>query len=142
MSALSATGTLADLQLMCDRISHLLEREYSILRSRNGLIGDGAGQLDELHQEKEQQIAVLDQISRTGTCIDEARAAPERASAAKQSIERCKSLQARNQQLFGRIVHAQKRILSVLRAPEDAVSLYDRGGRYTDFGMINRSERA
>jgi len=142
MSAVSTNGNLADLQLMCDRISHLLEREYSILRSRNGLIGDGAEELDELHLEKEQQIAVLDQISRAGTCIDEARASPDKAHIAKTAIERCKSLQARNHQLFGRIVHAQKRILSVLRAPDDAVSLYDRGGKYRDFGMINRSERA
>jgi hypothetical protein len=141
MSAPSPNGTLADLQLMCDRISHLLEREYSILRSRNGLIGDGAGELDELHQEKEQQIAVLDQISRAGTCIDEARAAPERAHAAKSAIERCKALQTRNHQLFGRIVQAQKRILSVLRAPDESVALYDRGGRHTDFGMLRRSER-
>ena len=142
MSAMSTNGSLADLQLMCDRISHLLEREYSILRSRNGLIGDGAGQLDELHLEKEQQIAELDQISRSGTCIDEARASPDLAQSAKSAIERCKALQSRNHQLFGRIVQAQRRILSVLRAPEDSLALYDRGGRSTDFGMLHRSERA
>jgi len=135
-------GSLDYLQGLCENICHILEREHSVLRSRNGLIGSGVEELEELHIEKEREIEVLDRLSREDTYLEEVRTAPLRASEVRSSIERCKILQARNHQVFSRVVTAQRRIISVLREPDEAVSLYDRGGRSTDHGLSRRAERA
>jgi hypothetical protein len=48
----------------------------------------------------------------------------------------------RNHQIFSRVVSAQRKIISVLRQPEDDVNLYDRAGRSRDYGVAHRSELA
>jgi flagellar biosynthesis/type III secretory pathway chaperone len=58
------------------------------------------------------------------------------------AIGRCKDLQMRNHQIFSRVVSAQRKIISVLRQPEDDVNLYDRAGRSRDYGVAHRSELA
>lgn len=134
--------TLEQLQSLCDDLCHLLEREHSVLRSRNGLIGAGVAELEQLHGEKDHRIDLLDRASRGGLYSDQAKADPARADTVRQSIERCKSLQARNHQVFSRVVGSQRRLLSMLRDPAEDVSLYDRGGRSLDYGGSNRAHRA
>lgn len=137
-----AAHSLAQVRSQCERICHVLEREYSVLRSRNGLLGEGIDELEVLQEEKEREIAALDLMTRTGTCLDEARARPDDAREVRGAIEQCKGLQSRNHLLFGRVVHAQRRILSAVRDADDGVSLYDRGGRTRDFSGASRVERA
>ena len=134
--------TLEQLQSLCDDLCHLLEREHSVLRSRNGLIGAGVSEPEQLHSEKDRRIDMLDRASRGGLYSNQAKADPTRADTVRQSIERCKSLQARNHQVFSRIVGSQRRLLSMLRDPAEEVSLYDRVGRSHDYGSSIRAHRA
>jgi len=140
---MSATpSTFEELEALCQRICHVLERENSILRSRNGLIGEGIEELEGIQAEKDSSIALLERASRDDLCIAESRRSPERAERVRAAIGRCKDLQMRNHQIFSRVVSAQRKIISVLRQPEDDVNLYDRAGRSRDFGVAHRSELA
>jgi len=140
---MSATpSTFEDLEALCQRICHVLERENAILRSRNGLIGEGIEELEGIQAEKDSSIALLERASRDDLCISESRRSPERAERVRMAIGRCKDLQMRNHQIFSRVVSAQRKIISVLRQPEDDVNLYDRAGRSRDYGVAHRSELA
>jgi flagellar biosynthesis/type III secretory pathway chaperone len=140
---MSATpSTFEELESLCQRICHVLERENAILRSRNGLIGEGIEELEGLQAEKDSSIALLERASRDDLCIAESRRSPERAERVRRSIGHCKDLQMRNHQIFSRVVSAQRKIISVLRQPEDDVNLYDRAGRSRDYGVSHRSELA
>lgn len=140
---MSATpSTFEELEALCQRICHVLERENSILRSRNGLIGEGIEELEGIQAEKDSSIALLERASRDDLCIAESRRSPERAERVRAAIGRCKDLQMRNHQIFSRVVSVQRKIISVLRQPEDDVNLYDRAGRSRDFGVAHRSELA
>jgi flagellar biosynthesis/type III secretory pathway chaperone len=133
---------LDSLETLCKRICHILEREHSVLRGRNGLIGDGVEELEHLHQEKDREIATLERMSRALGAVEQARNHPERAQHVREHIERCKTLQARNHQVFSRVVSAQRRIISLLREPDEEVSLYDPRGRRRDYGSTRRAEIA
>jgi flagellar biosynthesis/type III secretory pathway chaperone len=135
-------STFEELEALCQRICHVLERENAILRSRNGLIGEGIEELEGIQSEKDSTIAQLERASKDDICIAESRRSPERAERVRTAIGRCKELQMRNHQIFSRVVTAQRKIISVLRQPEDDVNLYDRAGRSRDFGVAHRSELA
>jgi len=141
MNASSAEG-LEELESLCQRICHILERENAILRSQNGLIGDGIEELEAIQSEKDAKIALLERVSRDESCVDETRRCPDKAERVRASINRCKDLQSRNHQVFSRIVAAQRKIVSILRQPDDDLQLYDRGGRGRDFGLARRAELA
>lgn len=133
---------LEELESLCQRICHILERENAILRGKNGLIGDGIDELEVIQSEKDAKIAMLERVSRNDACIEETKRCPERAERVRSAISRCKDLQSRNHQVFSRIVAAQRKIVSILRQPEDDLHLYDRGGRGRDFGLTRRTELA
>lgn len=141
MNASSAEG-LEELESLCHRICHILERENAILRSKNGLIGDGIEELEAIQSEKDAKIALLERVSRDESCVNETRSCPDKAARVRASINRCKDLQSRNHQVFSRIVAAQRKIVSILRQPDDDLQLYDRGGRGRDFGLARRAELA
>ncbi|MFM7433124.1 MAG: hypothetical protein ACKO3O_06470 [Gammaproteobacteria bacterium] len=141
MNASSAEG-LEELESLCQRICHILERENAILRSKNGLIGDGIDELEAIQSEKDAKIALLERVSRDESCVNETRSCPDTAARVRASINRCKDLQSRNHQVFSRIVAAQRKIVSILRQPDDDLQLYDRGGRGRDFGLARRAELA
>lgn len=135
---LSPAGTpsaLQDLEALCVTICAILEREHSVLRKSNGLIGQGVSELESLQSEKDTEIGRLELLSRDAGAIEAARAQPEQAERLREQIIRCKQLQSRNHQVFSRIVSAQRRIISVLRESDDDISLYDRGGRTRDYGV-------
>jgi len=136
------TDNLESLEVLCKKICHILEREHAVLRGRNGLIGDGVNELEELHQEKDREIATLERMSRALGAVEQARSNPERAQHVREHIERCKTLQARNHQVFSRVVSAQRRIISLLREPDEEISLYDPRGRSRDYGSMRRAELA
>jgi len=133
---------LAQLEALCKKICHILEREHSVLCAKNGLIGKGVDELEALHSEKDREIERLEQLAGTVDFAEFSRAMPHRSLDARESVERCKRLQSRNHQLFGRIVGAQRRITSLLRTPDDEISVYDRGGRQRDYAGTLRSARA
>lgn len=139
---MTAVTGLHDLQAQCEVIGHLLEREYAVLRSRNGLLGEGVDELTQLQQEKDEQISRLDVLARDALNLDAATRPSELADPVRQALERCKALQSRNHLLFGRIVHAQRRLLDVFTEGKDNVSLYDRGGRTQDFVSTRRYDTA
>lgn len=98
---MSATpSTFEELEALCQRICHVLERENAILRSRNGLIGEGIEELEGIQAEKDSSIALLERASRDDLCIAESRRSPERAERVRMAIGRCKDLQMRNHQIF------------------------------------------
>lgn len=138
---MQATG-LQDLQVQCEVIGHLLEREYAVLRSRNGLRGEGVDELTQLQQEKEEQITRLDRLARDALSGDPASRTEQVTTPVRQALEHCKALQSRNHLLFGRIVHTQRRLLDALTEGKDNVSLYDRGGRTQDFVATRRYDSA
>ena len=117
------SDNLGDLESLCKKICHLLEKEHAVLRSRNGLIGEGVEELEQLHAEKDREIETLERLSKTLGAIDQTRSNPERAQHVREQIERCKTLQTRNHQVFSRVVTAQRRIISLLRQPDEDVSL-------------------
>jgi hypothetical protein len=131
-----------DLEALCIRICHILERENAILRSRNGLIGDGIDELELIQSEKDDKIALLERASRDEACVAETRLSPEKAERVRLAISRCKDLQMRNHQVFSRVVSAQRKIISLLRQSDDDLSLYDRVGRSRDYGIGRRTELA
>jgi len=137
-----SADNLDNLEALCKKICHILEREHAVLRGRNGLVGDGVDELEELHQEKDREIATLERMSRALGAVEQARANPERAQHVREHIERCKTLQARNHQVFSRVVTAQRRIISLLREPDEEISLYDPRGRSRDYGSMRRAELA
>ena len=126
---------LQEIAVLCGGICALLEREHSVLRKSNGLIGEGIPELEALHREKESQIERLDLLSRSEDAIGAARAQPDEARHVREQIMHCKQLQSRNHQVFSRVVAAQRRIIAVLLQPDEEVSLYDRAGRARDFGV-------
>jgi len=93
-------STFEELEALCQRICHVLERENAILRSRNGLIGEGIEELEGIQAEKDSSIALLERASRDDLCISESRRSPERAERVRMAIGRCKDLQMRNHQIF------------------------------------------
>lgn len=133
---------LDELEALCQTICYILERENSILRSRNGLIGDGIEELEGIQSEKDAKIQLLERLSRDEASIDETRRNPEKAERVREAISRCKDLQSRNHQVFSRVVAAQRKIISLLRQPEEDLHLYDRVGRGRDFGLSRRAELA
>jgi flagellar biosynthesis/type III secretory pathway chaperone len=137
-----ATDNFSDLESLCKKICHILEREHAVLRGRNGLIGDGVQELEQLHAEKDREIETLERLSKGLAAIDQARSNPDRAQHVREQIERCKTLQARNHQVFSRVVTAQRRIISLLRQPDEDVSLYDPRGRSRDYTSLRRAELA
>jgi flagellar biosynthesis/type III secretory pathway chaperone len=137
-----AADHLQELETLCKRICHILEREHAVLRGRNGLIGDGVGELEQLHAEKDREIDQLERMTRAFASAETTRQQSERAQQVREHIERCKNLQARNHQVFSRVVTAQRRIISLLRTPEDDISLYDKVGRTRDYGALRRAELA
>jgi flagellar biosynthesis/type III secretory pathway chaperone len=137
-----SVDNLDNLETLCKKICHILEREHAVLRGRNGLIGDGVDELEQLHQEKDREIATLERMSRALGAVEQARTNPERAQHVREHIERCKTLQARNHQVFSRVVSAQRRIISLLREPDEEISLYDPRGRSRDYGSMRRAELA
>ncbi|MGA0800557.1 MAG: hypothetical protein ACO3P5_08945 [Steroidobacteraceae bacterium] len=136
------SDNLGDLESLCKKICHLLEKEHAVLRSRNGLIGEGVHELEQLHAEKDRDIETLERLSKSLGAIDQSRSNPERAQHVREQIERCKTLQTRNHQVFSRVVTAQRRIISLLRQPDDDVSLYDPRGRSRDYTSLRRAELA
>lgn len=142
LSSSQSQSSLQDLENLCVTLSSILEREHSVLRKSNGLIGHGVGELEALHSEKESEIGRLEMISRAEDAIAAARAQPDVAQRVREQLTRCKQLQARNHQVFSRIVSAQRRIISVLRETDDDISLYDRGGRTRDYGVTHRAGTA
>ncbi|MFN5010924.1 MAG: hypothetical protein ACK5F5_06840 [Gammaproteobacteria bacterium] len=137
-----STPSLQNLDNLCIRICQILDREHSVLRGSNGLIGEGVDDLEAIHAEKSEQIEQLEMIARSAEATDEARADPERAHGVREKIERCKELQYRNHQVFSRIVAAQRRIISVLRSNDDDISIYDRAGRARDYAIGRLGDRA
>ncbi len=137
-----SVDNLDNLETLCKKICHILEREHAVLRGRNGLIGDGVDELEQLHQEKDREIATLERMSRALGAVEQACTNPERAQHVREHIERCKTLQARNHQVFSRVVSAQRRIISLLREPDEEISLYDPRGRSRDYGSMRRAELA
>lgn len=133
---------LEELEALCQTICYILERENAILRSRNGLIGDGIEELEVIQSEKDAKIELLERLSRDEASIDETRRNPEKAEKVRVAINRCKDLQSRNHQVFSRVVAAQRKIISLLRQPEEDLHLYDRVGRGRDFGLSRRAELA
>lgn len=133
---------LSELEKLCVDICALLEREHSVLRNSNGLIGEGISELESLQSEKDSEIGRLELMSKAADAIAAARTEPEQASRVREQITRCKQLQSRNHQVFSRIVSAQRRIISVLRETDDDISLYDRGGRARDYGANRRAGTA
>jgi len=138
----AATPSLQNLDDLCLRICRTLDREHSVLRGSNGLIGAGVDDLEAIHAEKSEQIERLETMARSAEATDEAKADPERAQGVRERIERCKELQYRNHQVFSRIVAAQRRIISVLRSNDDDISIYDRAGRARDYGIGRLGDRA
>ena len=141
MKARSPEG-LEELEYLCQTICYILERENAILRSKNGLIGDGIEELEVIQSEKDEKIEMLERMSRDETSVQETRNNPEKAERVREAINRCKDLQSRNHQVFSRIVSAQRKIVSLLRQPEEDLHLYDRVGRGRDFGLSRRAELA
>lgn len=133
---------LEQLEALCKKICQILEREHAVLCAQNGLIGKGVGELEALHSEKDVELANLEQLASNVDFVEFSKAVPHRTLDARESVERCKRLQSRNHQLFGRIVGAQRRITSMLRAPDDDVSVYDRVGRQRDYSGALRSAHA
>ena len=138
----TTTPSLETLEDLCTRICRTLDREHSVLRGSNGLVGQGVGDLEEIHEEKSQQIERLETLAKSPEATDEARAHPERAQHLREKIERCKQLQYRNHQVFSRIVAAQRRIITALRSSDDDISIYDRAGRTRDYGIGRLGDRA
>lgn len=138
----NTTPSLENLDDLCTRICRTLDREHSVLRGSNGLIGQGVNDLEEIHAEKSAQIERLECLAKSPEATDEARANPERAQYIREKIERCKQLQYRNHQVFSRVVSAQRRIISVLRSKDEDVSIYDRAGRARDYGIGRLGDRA
>jgi flagellar biosynthesis/type III secretory pathway chaperone len=137
-----STPSLQNLDELCIRICRTLDREHSVLRGSNGLIGQGVDDLEAIHAEKSEQIERLETLARSPEAADEAKADPGRAQGVRERIERCKQLQYRNHQVFSRIVAAQRRIISALRSSDDDISIYDRAGRARDYGMGRLGDRA
>jgi flagellar biosynthesis/type III secretory pathway chaperone len=133
---------LEQLEALCKKICHILEREHSVLCARNGLIGRGVDELELLHNEKNSELERLELLARNVDFAECAKVVPFRAREVRDSVERCKNLQSRNHQLFGRIVSAQRRITALLRDPGDDISVYDRGGRKRDYLGAVRSAQA
>lgn len=142
MTAKSDSDGLEKLEALCKKICQILEREHAVLCARNGLIGKGVDELEALHNEKDSELANLEQLARDVDFSEFAKAVPHRTVDARESVERCKRLQSRNHQLFGRIVSAQRRITSLLRTPDDDIMVYDRGGRQRDYSGAMRSAHA
>lgn len=134
--------SLETLEDLCTGICRTLDREHSVLRGSNGLIGRGVDDLEAIHEEKSAQIERLETLAKSPEATDEARAHPERAQHLREKIELCKQLQYRNHQVFSRIVAAQRRIISVLRSNDEDVSIYDRAGRARDYGLGRLGDRA
>ncbi len=135
-SSAQSPSALHDLEGLCVTLCSILEREHSVLRKSNGLIGQGVAELEALQIEKDAEIGRLELMSRTEDAVLAAREQPEFAQHIREQLTRCKQLQSRNHQVFSRIVSAQRRIISVLREADDDISLYDRGGRTRDYGVI------
>jgi len=134
--------TFRNLELTCERLCQLLEREHTVLRESNGLTGKGIDELEHLHQLKDEAIAALDSLSNTPEVKQQSLNHPHGAQRIRNRVELCKSMQLRNHQIFSRVVVAQRRILSLLRETDDSVSLYDNVGRTRDFGSRSAAARA
>lgn len=131
-----------NLELTCERLGQLLEREHLVLRESNGLTGKGIDELERLHQLKDEAIAALDSLSNSPEMKQQSLDNPYGAQRIRDRVESCKSMQLRNHQIFSRVVTAQRRILSLLRDTDDSVSLYDQVGRTRDFGSRSAAARA
>lgn len=140
--AAQSQSPLHDLEKLCLTLCSILEREHSVLRKSNGLVGQGVAELEALQGEKDMEIGRLEVISRAEDAISAARAQPELAQRVRDGLTRCKQLQSRNHQVFSRIVSAQRRIISVLRETDEDISLYDRGGRTRDYGATRKAGTA
>ena len=136
------TPSLHNLDELCVRICRTLDREHSVLRGSNGLMGQGVDDLEAIHAEKSEQLELLETLARSPEAADEAKTDPRRAQDVREKIERCKQLQYRNHQVFSRIVAAQRRIISALRASDDDISIYDRAGRARDYSKGRLGDRA
>jgi|GEM_PF-1450247 len=134
-------ATLENFITVCSEIALTLEREHALLRGRNSLLADGVDELETIQSAKDEQIAVLDKMTKSTIYANEAQANPVKAAEVRQVIEHCKKLQSRNHQVFTRIVAAQKRIIEALVGPEpdEMVSLYNPRGRSTDYGGSRRA---
>jgi len=142
LSSAQSPSALKDLEGLCVTLCSILEREHSVLRSSNGLIGQGVAELEALQIEKDAEIERLELMSRAEDAVVAAREQPEFAQHIREQLNRCKQLQSRNHQVFSRIVSAQRRIISVLRESDDDISLYDRGGRTRDYGVTRKAGTA
>jgi|CryBogDrversion2_5_1035270.scaffolds.fasta_scaffold00423_6 flagellar biosynthesis/type III secretory pathway chaperone len=134
-------ATLDNFISVCSEIALTLEREHALLRGRNSLLADGVDELEEIQSSKDEQIATLDKMTKSTLYSSEAQVDPVKAAEVRQVIEHCKKLQARNHQVFTRIVAAQKRIIEALVGPEpdELVSLYNPRGRSADYGGSRRA---
>jgi len=125
------------LELVCERLQSVLAREYAVLRSQASLGSGGIDQLESLHSEKERLLRVLEVNRAAGELSPVADSKRELCRAA---LNKCKALQTRNFQLFGRMVAAQRKVLSLVRNPGESLSLYDRTGRGIDHASWLHSE--
>jgi len=141
-SSFKSNDDFHNLELACERLRQVLEQEHEVLKASNGLTGKGIDKLEQIHQQKDSFISELDQLSSRPDISKEREARTDIAQRVRERIEACKALQIRNHQIFGRIVAAQRRILSALRESDDSFSLYDKVGRSQDFGARSEVIRA
>ena len=86
---------LEQLEALCKKICHILEREHSVLCARNGLIGRGVDELELLHNEKDSELERLELLARNVDFAECAKVVPFRAREVRDSVERCKNLRAK-----------------------------------------------
>jgi hypothetical protein len=134
-------ATLDNFVSVCGEIAQTLELEHALLRGRNSLLADGVDELEEIQHAKDAQIEVLNHMAKSSIYASESQLDPVKAAEVRQVIDHCKKLQARNHQVFTRIVAAQKRIIEALigTEPEELVSLYNLRGRPQDYGGSRRA---
>jgi flagellar biosynthesis/type III secretory pathway chaperone len=137
MTPATALEPADQLELVCERLQSVLAREYAVLRAQASLGSGGIDQLEGLHSEKERLLRALEANTAAGEL---SAVADNRRESCRAAISKCKSLQTRNFQLFGRMVAAQRKVLSLVRSPGESLSLYDRTGRGIDHASWLHSE--